>query len=123
MEDVYACAVRMGYQPGGDLLPQALIRVFARAPIMRPPAFLLLSSPLLFQQRWSRGSDAFSRKLFLATELDRKRECGSRWCPFRRERGSDGVLPESFLQVFQLVQQAQGIKGVCHSLQFLEFDC
>ena len=26
-------------------------------------------------------------------------------------------------QVFQLVQQAQGIKGVCHSHQFLVFVC
>src|SRR3989442_10781382 len=97
MEEVYACTFRVGNQPRCDLLPQALKRVLARAPIMRPPAFLILSSPLLFQQRRVRGGNAFSGKLFLATELDRKREHGSRWCPFIRGRGSDGVLPEGLL--------------------------
>ncbi len=78
VEDVYPRECWVGEQPGRDLLPLALEGVLACAPVTRSSTFLILSFPLLFEQRRRSPRNAISRNMSFGTLFDRKLERRSR---------------------------------------------
>jgi hypothetical protein len=83
-----------------------VIGVFACAPVMRSPSFLIVSLALLFKQRRRGSRNARGWNLFLRTERNRELERGQRLRILGF--GLDDV-PEDVLscRVFEWLEQAQ----------------
>src|SRR5258708_37011874 len=79
---------------------------------MGPPTSLIPSSALLFEQRGDSARNAIGRNLFRSHQLDRKRGGGraflAQGCGFWLDR----MLEESFLQLFELLEQGRRVPGL-----------
>jgi hypothetical protein len=78
-------------EPGGDLIPQAHVRICARAPVTRPSTFLILAFSCLFQQRGRSARNTIHRTLLntLSSIVGVDQEDGKRKQRLRSLKSSD----------------------------------
>lgn len=72
LENVDPSPFGVSSEPGGDLIPQALIGVRTGAPVTRPSTFLILAFSCLFKQRGRSARNTIHRDLFPRTLPDFK---------------------------------------------------
>src|SRR5258708_1052705 len=104
-------------EPAGDLIPDSLKGIFAGAPVMRPPTFLIPSFPLLLEQRWGSMWESVSRQLLLRNALYGKPEGGTRRLTGRGGFWRDCMPPQRLLEMFELREQAQRLHPLGNAKQ------